>query len=250
MKIIWQIESQDIEQVTNFYDSYRNSPFVQKRIERNVETSSFKVSKDDFVKAMISCLLTTQQRSGPDSSVTKFINTEPFPLNYRICISKTDLQSFAQKVICNFGGLRRSNKIADEITTNLNLLEKSLWSKVFEIIDELQSIESVQKEREAADFINDSFKGFGPKQSRNLLQSMGLTKYEIPIDSRITKWLNKFGFPVRLSADALSDRNYYNFVSDGFQKLCKESGIIPCVLDAVIFASFDGDNWTEQNVVW
>ena len=27
--------------------------------------------------------------------------------------------------------------------------------------------------------------GFGPKQARNLLQGLGLTRYEIPIDSRI-----------------------------------------------------------------
>jgi thermostable 8-oxoguanine DNA glycosylase len=250
MKIVWQIESHDIKQVKVFYDSHRKNPFVEKRIERNVESSSIKVSKDDFFKAMICCLLTTQQRSGPNSAVTKFINTEPFPLNYQICISQTNLKIYAKELISNFGGLRRYNQIVDELVTNLNLLEENLWGEVFEIINGLQSIKSAQKEREAADFINDKLSGFGPKQSRNLLQSLGLTKYEIPFDSRITKWLNKFNFPIILSAGALSDRNYYNFVSDGFQKLCEECGIIPCVLDAVIFASFDGDTWTEKNVVW
>src|SRR3712207_8726784 len=38
--------------------------------------------------------------------------------------------------------------------------------------------------------IDDSLKGFGPKQSRNLLQGLGLTRYEIPIDIRITRWFN------------------------------------------------------------
>jgi len=46
------------------------------------------------------------------------------------------------------------------------------------------------------------------------------------------------------------DRNYYNFVSDGFQRLCKVCEIMPCVLDAVIFSSFDGGRWTEENVAW
>jgi hypothetical protein len=32
-----------------------------------------------------------------------------------------------------------------------------------------------------------------------LLQGLGLTKYEIHIDSRITGWLNEFGLPVALS---------------------------------------------------
>ena len=104
-------------------------------------------------------------------------------------------------------------------------------------------------DRKAAAFIDDNFKGFGPKQSRNLLQSLGLSKYEIPIDSRITKWLNEFGFPVTLSATGLSDRNYYNFVSNGFQQLCKAAKVTPCVLDAAIFASFDASGWTDENIV-
>jgi hypothetical protein len=79
---------------------------------------------------------------------------------------------------------------------------------------------------------------------------LGLTRYEIPIDSRITRWLNAFGFPVKLTAVVLQDRNYYNFVSEGFQRLCEACEIAPCVLDAAIFASYDKDLWTEENVVW
>jgi hypothetical protein len=81
------------------------------------------------------------------------------------------------------------------------------------------------------------------------MQSLGLTKYEIPIDSRITKWLNDFGFPVTLSANVLSDQNYYNFVLDGFQKLCSAAEIYPCVMDAAIFASNDPD-WPEELLIW
>ena len=42
-----------------------------------------------------------------------------------------------------------------------------------------------------------------------------------------------------LSAAALGDRNYYNFISDGVQELCRQSGVKPCVLDAAIFISFE-----------
>jgi len=48
---------------------------------------------------------------------------------------------------------------------------------------------------------------------------------EIPIDSRLIKWLNEFGFPVRLSASALSDPNYYRFVSQGIQQLCTAADV-------------------------
>jgi hypothetical protein len=77
-----------------------------------------------------------------------------------------------------------------------------------------------------------------------------LSRYEVPIDSRITKWLNEFGFPIRLTANALADRNYFEFVSDGFQRLAGACGIAPCVLDAAIFSSFDDGGWTDENVVW
>jgi hypothetical protein len=99
-------------------------------------------------------------------------------------------------------------------------------------------------------YIADHFKGFGPKQFRNLFHALGLSRCEISIDSRIVRWLNEFGFPIRLSEGALSDRNYYSFVSNGVQQLSAQRGLYPCMRDAAIFASFDRGGWTEGNVVW
>jgi hypothetical protein len=73
------------------------------------------------------------------------------------------------------------------IQENFQRLENGGWNEVDETIAELEQNQTLQAEIEAADFIDWRFKGFGPKQSRNLLQGIGLTKYEIPIDSRITK---------------------------------------------------------------
>lgn len=78
----------------------------------------------------------------------------------------------------------------------------------------------------AADFLDDTFAGIGPKQSRNLLQSLGLSRYEIPIDSRITKWLNAFGFPFHLTADGLADRHYFAVVSKGIRILCTAADVL------------------------
>ena len=93
-------------------------------------------------------------------------------------------------------------------------------------------------------------KGFGPKQSRNLLQSLGLTKYETPLDSRVINWLNDFGFPVKLTGNALSDQNYYHFISDGIRELCSAADLYPCVLDAAMFAQMDDGGWNEENLIW
>ncbi len=115
--------------------------------------------------------------------------------------------------------------------------------------DSLEDNEKIEIERESAEYINDHLKGFGPKQARNLLQSLGLTRYEIPVDSRIIKWLNEFGFPIKLSSTGLTDKNYYNFILDGLQQLCERSGVYPCVLDAAIFSSFDTE-WPEDKLKW
>ena len=249
MKIIWQIGERDVRKIKEFLNHHKDNPFVKNRIGRNVEKSAPKVTKEIFWEAMISCLLTTQQRSGPDSAVTRFICTNPFPLNYPACSSQTNLSNFVSKTISDFGGLRRANKIADAVSDNFEWLENSGWHRIFRIADSLEDNETAEIERESAEYIDDHLKGFGPKQARNLLQSLGLTRYEIPVDSRIIKWLNDFGFPIRLSSAGLMDKNYYNFILDGLHQLCERSDVYPCVLDAAIFSSFDTE-WSEDRLIW
>jgi thermostable 8-oxoguanine DNA glycosylase len=249
VEIHWQISEADIGKVRAFFDCHKDSSFVKNRISRNVEKSAPKVTKNLFWEAMISCLLTTQQRSGPESAVTRFICTNPFSLNFPICSSRLNLEEFVRNTIMNFGGIRRANKIAEAVSYNFEWLENSGWQRIFRIVDSLENNETIEVERESSEYINDNLKGFGPKQARNLLQSLALTKYEIPVDSRIIKWLNDFGFPIKLSSSGLIDKNYYNFIMDGLQQLCETSGVYPCVLDAAIFSSFDTE-WPEDRLIW
>jgi len=249
MKLLWQIEHSDIQKVKSFYEAQKTNAFVLNRIERNVKKALPQFSNELFWEAMISCLITTQQRSGPNSSVTKFICTKPFPLNYSKCKVSDNLQNAVEETITTFRGLRRGKTIGEEVEFNFRWLENSGWKIVNEIVADMTKNQTIKTERKSVEIIIDNLKGFGPKQSRNLLQSLGLTKFEIPIDSRITKWLTAFGFPMKLSATALSDKNYYNFVLDGFQKICEACDIFPCVMDAAIFSSFD-EEWPEDKLVW
>ena len=250
MKIMWHVEPGDIERVNRFVESQSSSPFVRRRVRTNVEREHEKASREQFWFRMVTCLLTTQQRSGPQSAVTRFISSQPFPLDYATCRVQGDLRGFAEQVMRDFGGLRRWTRIADELDTNLRRLESSLWDETLSVLLRLDVSDDARTERVAAEYVNRSFAGFGPKQSRNLLQSLGLTRFEIPVDSRITKWLNKFGFPLRLSAAALMDQNYYNLALDGIQELCRQCDVYPCILDAAIFASFDVGGWPEDGVIW
>lgn len=249
MKLAWEIDDRDVAKIQEFYKVHENNNFVVRRRKRNVNKELPAFTHEMFWEAMVSCLLTTQQRSGPHSAVTRFISSKPFPLNYEKCKQKIHLKSFAEATITQFGGIRRSKTLADEIAENYNWFHNGGWGFIDSMVSQLVAVGTAEEEISASDKIADKLKGFGPKQSRNLLQALGLTKYEIPIDSRISKWMNDFGFPLQLSATALSDRNYYNFVSEGFRRMCAASGIYPCLLDAAIFSSFD-DEWPEEKLVW
>src|SRR5262249_17803066 len=81
-------------------------------------------------------------------------------------------------------------------------------------------------EEAAARYIDQHFAEFGPKQSRNFWQSLGLTRHVFVLDSRIIKWLRKtLQFKNGLlTASGLGDPQYYIFVSTILLELCTLAG--------------------------
>jgi hypothetical protein len=250
MNIHWEVTEADKTGVRQLVRTHRRNPFVQNRIARNVKGNRPRLTKSVCWHAMVSCQLTTQQRSGPDSPVSRLIAAKPFPLSYRKCREARRLTTFVPKAIRDARGIRRGDRIGEECSHNLAALEGGLWGDLLGRMKQLTKDGSPAMERETARFVSTKLKGFGPKQSRNLLQSLGLTKYEIPLDSRITKWLNAFGFPLTLTAAGLQDENYYCFILDGVLRLCRACRVFPCVLDACIFVSFDTAEWKPGKIVW
>ena len=116
---------------------------------------------------------------------------------------------------------------------------RSDWSEVSTRLQGIAARTSKDGEREVAGFLRSTFKGLGPKQSRNLIQWLGLSRFEVPLDSRMVKVLRKLQFPVPLSPTALSDESYYCFVEDGLQSMLAQIGIYPCIFDACVFASLE-----------
>lgn len=249
MKIEWIVSDADIKRLKGFTENNHN-PFVQTRISRNVEHKGLVISKDSLIKGIMMCLLTSQQRSGPNTSVSNFLLLRPFPIMNETFQKAKNVESFIASTLQKNGLTRFINKISKAFAYNHNLLLSTDWVLLETFRKELLCQTNPIGEKQIADWINNNFKGFGPKQSRNLLQSLGLSKYEIPIDSRITSWLNDFGFPVTLSSTALQDKGYYGFVMDGIKHLCDRAEIFPCVLDAAIFSSFDDGGWNEENMVY
>lgn len=250
LKIIWDITLNDIATVKAFLAPLEGKRFVKGRIAKNVTGPKPVFSKDLFWHRMIACLLTTQQKSGPKSAITRLILEQPFPLTYQTCCATDRLETLVRDVLSQAGGIRRSSRIAVEVSENHKRLESGFWADVETAWGLLAVADDPAEERKAARMIDNELKGFGPKQARNLLQVLGLTKYEIPIDSRITKWLQKNNFPLHLTTQALSCPEVYELILDGVQELCRKCDVYPCVLDAAIFASSDGDGWDDVEGIW
>lgn len=248
MNINWNILQSDIDKVKKIIAENENA-FLQARQLRNVEKQNIVIDKDNILRTMIMCLLTSQQRSGPNSTVGQFLRLNPFPVTFEKLTAVNNVEKFIKDTLQQNGLTRYVNRISSFFASNYGKIVERNWTLINDL-EELKISDSKIKERNIADNLANDFNGFGPKQSRNFLQAIGLTKYEIPIDSRITTWLNDFGFPVALTSSPLGDKGYYHFVSDGIQELCEKAEIYPCILDAAIFSSFDNNEWTEENTIF
>ena len=249
MKIHWDISEYDIQRVTDFINENQN-PFVKNRIDRNINRQSILINNNAILKTIAMCLLTSQQRSGPNTPVAAFLRQNPFPLTEENLAENNNIEQHIREVLLQNNLNRYINKIPAFFTSNFKFLQNTNWDIFNNLESRLNQYSTKETERVIADNIADSLTGLGPKQARNFLQALGLTKYEVPIDSRITIWLQNFGFPITLSSKALQDKGYYHFVSDGIQILCKKANIYPCVLDAAIFSSFDTGQWNQENIVF
>lgn len=257
MRIDWIIEKEEMLRIKKFVELSKNHPLVKRRIQKNVDIDYvLDVGRERIWFVMLTCLLSTQQRSGANSPLYKFCSQKPFNLNFQECLLNShNLGSFVEETLTGFGGIRRAHTIGSQAEKNFRWVNED-WDKTKEVADELlllrryiPNVEHIQIERNSAHFIQDNFFGFGPKQSRNFWQTLGLFRFEIPIDSRITKWLNKNGFPVELSASSLSNINYYEFIMTGIQEICLKCDVLPCIFDAAVFASYE-ENWPKDEDVW
>jgi len=245
MKFEWRIEPSDIQAVKDIVARQQHRQFVISRMRRNVEGALPEIDPSRIWQTQMMCLLTSQQRSGPNSVVSRIGREQPFRLSLQACRAAQDARSFVSLTLGDFRGIRFTGRIAKLAADNLRRLESGGWAELFTWLNKL-SVQRLQPpnpshyqlEREAARYM-DGYKGFGPKQSRNFWQDLGLTRYEFVLDSRITDWLKRTNFPVPLSSVALGDEGYYAFLSDILRKLCIEADILPCVLDAAVFASYD-----------
>lgn len=163
----------------------------------------------------------------------------PFLLTLEIC-DCTDTEAVVYETLVG-RRLRFTTKIAKQVSANFKRLREGGSSKVENQFNEVQMQKSREpqefdyvKERRAAGVIDGLLVGFGPKLSRNLWQWLGLTRYEIPIDSRVVKWINSQKLTLTIEKEKLGNAEYHESLLDHIRALCVEAGCLPCVLDAAI----------------
>jgi hypothetical protein len=250
-----------IDAVRKIVDAKRQNPFLKRRRAKNVSPPSRTFSQEEFWKWMIVCICTSVQKSGPTSRVNQFVREEPFPLRLVVCVDHKYLCQFAEKALRS-RGLRFGAKLATQIEANMNWLENGGWATVEEQFGNLASLsgtaesskQRIAAERRAARTVmgrKGGLAGLGPKQARNLWQCLGVTQYEIPLDSRVCNWLNALPVSFGIEASKLyTSIPYYEAKMTEIQILCAAAGVLPCEFDAAVFASADGEEWPEDDNVF
>jgi hypothetical protein len=258
-QVNWEFSETEISNVRRIIDEQENNPFVQKRRDQNVVEAEVSITADHFWNAHLAALLTSQQRSGPESHVSQFLKEEIQSVSLDQCRDVERIGEYVSGILEEHGGIRYYNNIGEACERNFERLDTDGWDELWGELEKLIEIRKRKPrdsdyavEREVATYLSEGFAGegfhrVGSKQARNILQILGLTRFEIPLDSRITKWLNtNLDLPYRVSGSGLSNREYYHFISDIVQESCSTAGVLPCIFDAAVFSSYD-TNWTQSN---
>lgn len=233
MEIDWNISDEDVKKVFEFINQ-QSSEQVADRIARNINFQGLLINRDTILHSLLYSLLLSYQKQESFSHIASVVSGIRYKLQYLTIIKEPNIKEYISEIIEKHNITLAINETPGYFASNFDLLEATNWELLDQLIKKLCIKESKKAEREIADHINAVFNGFGPYEARVFLQTLGLTKFEIPIDSFVTDWLKGFNFPLEISSTALQERNFYHLVSDGIQLLCQRANIYPCVLEAAI----------------
>lgn len=238
MRFELQLTKDDRDKIRSFARDLQADPYVVERRNKNIGGYGVDTSACAVWRALISCLLTTQQRSGPTSKVAALLRSDISALDLAYCLG---VERVAERLSETFAraGLRRHSTVAKQLASSLDKFSGPAWQVLGANLQALRAGSTLDSERACAAQFRASFEGIGPKQSRNLLQTLGLSRYIVPIDSRFLKHLTFLGFPMPVPREALQDEAFYCFIEDVIQQLAAAVEVAPCVYDAMVFASLE-----------
>jgi thermostable 8-oxoguanine DNA glycosylase len=206
----------------------------------NVDGMLSPTPPETFWEWLTRSLLSSRQSSRKGSANWRLENgIDPFPLPFE-GFSFLDESKINERL----KRFRFNQRIAKQLLANYDWLFSAGngWSTTVQplleqLLDQRNSEPKAahkELERTAANILVRSLQGIGPKQARNLLQSLGLTRYEIPLDSRVVAWLQvRLGWNIVM--EALSRAHYYEDLLDRVQASCESAGVLPALFDAAVF---------------
>jgi len=233
------------------YRRLRSHELVTWRTETCVEPLVQMPTRADVWRGLALALCTSQQRSGPGTRVYNLWSADPCPLSLgRVQSWQPRIGKKVAEVLREWGGVRFYNRIGQYVERNYRTLYgDGLIDELDRLVRRLYGLRQLpadwnedaqRNEREVCDQVLDlELAGIGNKQCRNWLQAIGLLRYEVPLDSRVLKFLAPFVSLGRLDYDRLGDPEYYEAAEDLVQGVCRRAGLLPCVGDAVMFLSGD-----------
>ncbi|MHA6898010.1 hypothetical protein [Ralstonia pseudosolanacearum] len=238
MKAVWVIDESSIAPWRKIVQENKHKGVPTDRLTKNVNRQGIVLTKDTIWRVMLGCQITSAQRSGPDSLVSQFMNSNSKALNYKECKKQGGLEEF----ICSeIKQLRFNAKISRQLAQIFEHLEDGGWAPLLAALKTIEVTTTKAKEHAVVEHLTSgSFPGLGPKQARNFIQWLGLSQHVIPLDTRIFSRMKEYGiYPVPKKGEGMGEEPLYRFFEDGLGQIAKKIGVLPCMLDACTFASFD-----------
>jgi hypothetical protein len=240
MDIKYYVDKNDISSVKDIVNKKSDDEYVKQRI-KNISKPI--ITQDRFWESIILGLLTSQQKSSPNSPVKKLLNDRPFLLSFGLLNeNENQLDKYIKEVLGKYKGIRYYNNIRKYILSNRKYTQYNWDTIEKELKNVILSKDENRKEieRKICRYLQEYYFGIGPKQSRNAMQELGIIKYEIPIDSRMTKWISKnLIIDLPLNSTVLSSSKYYEYYLDRVQQICESACILPTIFDACVFVTFN-----------
>ena len=224
------ITKNELRSYEKFIKKCEDNERVERCRNKNILRNGTVISEGKFWRCFVIAILTTQTKSGKGSALEEFIKTKPNILNYKYCIKIEGKESIEREV--TKGVTRFRERACLYISEAIGKFKQGFWRDVKTQLKIIETDTTLKKERETSDFIRKNFKGVGRKQSRNIIQMMGLSKYVLPIDSRVVKKVEELS-GITLNKK-ISGKDYLQ-LEDRLQEICESIGIYPCIFDACAF---------------
>jgi len=260
MDIRYDLSDDDLQPFQEILDAHANDDYVvETRAAATAEVWN-RPDEEAVWRAILRCQCTSMQRSGEGKPVWNFFAGEPAPceqLSLARLSEADDVWGYAQGVL-EGARLRFHRNIAGQIVKNR---ERFYGDEGLVMDDALAALVTptgfsdpdvasrLALERTAAWNLlysrsTHKVSGFGPKQSRHFLKSIGLARWTLPIDSRLLNGIYPLLFDGAdelgwFSTSAMADEGVYRMAENLFIRIALALGITTVELDSVLWLHWE-----------